>query len=144
MENGMRGIGFHRALIALVLVAIAAVRCASAEQPAADFPGFWTQFRRAVLADDMPRVMSMARLPVEVRGPMDGDPVEHLGKEQFPAAFHRLLEQDAGMRPEPETLRAYVQRRAAERAAAGTARVANLAFEQVDGRWWLVRMYRAE
>ena len=128
----------------LAVVAVAALSCASPLQAAADFGSFWTMFRRAALENDITTLVTMTRFPLESRGPTDSDPVVRITREEFPQRFRSLLEQDSGMRAEPETLRECIERMVTVNVITGSARVADLAFEQVEGRWWLVRVYRSK
>jgi len=128
----------------LAVVAVAALSCASPLQAAADFGSFWTMFRRAALESDMTTLVSITRFPLESRGPTDNDPVVRITREEFPQRFRSLLDQDPGMRAEPETLREHIECTVTVKAIGGSARVADLAFEQIEGRGWLVRVYRSE
>jgi hypothetical protein len=114
-----------------------------------DFQGFWSDFRTATLANDLGRIMAMTRFPFRTRGPMDDDPVVSHGKDGFAKLWEKLLLQDPGLRPEPETVRQLIQRKVRISAAehgrgASTARVAGLVFERVNGRWFFTRAYVEE
>jgi hypothetical protein len=126
-----------------------------ADQPAADsqanqeFPAFWGRFRSAVLRDDTAAVATMTQFPLEVRGETDDDPPRRIGRDEFDRTLRRLLLQDSGARPEPETVRVFLQRQ--EEAGAGSvesdgnaARVGDFVFERDPGGWHLVRVYLRE
>ena len=87
----------------------------------------------------------MARFPLEARGASDSDPVVRQDQTQFKATMSRILAQDSGTRPEPDTVRQFIERTNTVNASnvepdGGAARVGDFVFERVDGSWWLVRV----
>jgi hypothetical protein len=144
-------------MAAVVAVALAAgceqaerVQQAGASAPQAsasqDFPAFWKEFRGAMLANDVDRLATMTRFPLDVRGDDDADPVVRSERDQFHAMLSRIAAQDAGMRAEPETVRQFIERThtvgPTNVAPDGrAARVGDFVFEQSGDTWLLVRVY---
>lgn len=130
-----------------VCVQLLAAGCA-ARGPAHEFPVFWREFREAALAGDVDRLAAMTRFPLEVRGPDDADPVQRRGREAFAGTVARVMQQDAGEQPRPETVRQFFERTREvppqPDGARGTARVGDFVFERTGGRWRLVRIYLAD
>ena len=144
-------------MAAVVAVALASgcgqaepVRQAGASTPQAspsqDFPAFWEEFRGAMLANDVARLATMTRFPLDVRGDDDADPVVRSDRDQFQAVLSRVTAQDSGMRAEPETVRQFIERTHTVEATdvepdGRAARVGDFVFEKAGGTWLLVRVY---
>ena len=129
-----------------VLLAVVVAGCSAASAPAEDFPTFWSAFRAAALADKVDQLASLARFPVEVRGPNDTDPVVTQGREAFAETFTQVLKQDSGARPEPESVRQFLERtpevgQGDVEPDGRAARVGDFVFERIGDRWLLVRVY---
>lgn len=139
--------------------------CGAREQPAAETPrdtvalaetetrtdtsaqGFWRTFRDAALVGDTTRVAAMTRFPLETRGPMDDDPVQPVPRDAFADVFARVMRQDSGLAPHPETMRALIERTpslGARELGDGEFRVGALAFAHTADGWRLVRAYLEE
>lgn len=125
--------------------ASAEARAAAARTPAPSLQSFWASLRKAALAGDTDAVAALTRFPFKTRGELDGEPWVQHGREGFPAVFSRLLQQDTGLAAEEEPLRRLIERTPSlQEGAAGSARLAALVFELVDGRWMLTAAYLAE
>lgn len=121
----------------------------SARQEAQAFAAFWPDFRQALLAQDVDRVTAATRFPLEIRGERDSDPARRRDRGQLGDVLRQALDQDSGMRAEPESVRQFLQR--TPEPAAGSveadgsaARVGDFVFERVEGHWQLVRVYLRE
>jgi len=113
---------------------------------AQDVAAFWSEFRRAMLADDIDRLSRMTRFPLEVRGETDADPVVRVDRAQLKGTVSRIIAQDSGMGAQQETVRQFIERTPSIKPTSvepdgGAARVGDFVFERVDGRWLLVRVY---
>ena len=114
-----------------------------------DFQGFWSGFRAAALAGDQQKVAAMTQFPFKTRGVMDSDPVVSHDRAGFLKLWDKLLEQDPGLKPEPETMRQFIQRKtqivAADLGRTGsTARIASFVFQKVNDRWLFTMAYVEE
>jgi hypothetical protein len=145
---------FHQSLLLALRVwmVVAVAACsqqASSESTATSFRSFWIQFRTAALSGDSGKVAALTYFPFETRGTLDDSPVQKVGRVEFDRLLGRLLEQDPGLRPEPETMRALLERTTAvedrEVVEGGkTARLGTFVFRRVDGAWRFTRAYVEE
>lgn len=115
----------------------------------ASFATFWASFQSATVTGDVDEVQQYVRFPLFTRGPSDGDPFVPHQAEFFALLWSRLLEQDPGLRMEPETTRAFIARHAEAPAGAvdaggENARVADLVFSCRAGTWQLTMAYTSE
>lgn len=134
-----------------LMLALLALGCASPPPPcdAASFGTFWSAFQSAAMQGTVSAVQQSVRFPLSTRGQMDGDPILQHAAESFPPLWEQLLEQDAGLRMEPETLREFIARHASPPADAfdslgREARVADLVFTCNAGRWQLTTAYTSK
>jgi hypothetical protein len=109
---------------------------------------FWTEFRDAALAGDLPRLLPLVRFPFTTRGMFDEDPVLNHSREDFPRLFARLLESDTGLRedlgPTMRELMVDTPRlppQEIELSATGWFRVGDFEFKRVNGEWKFVHAY---
>jgi hypothetical protein len=114
-----------------------------------DFQGFWNGFRAAVLANDQQKVAALTQFPFKTRGVMDGDPVVSHESAGFLILWDKLLTQDPGLKPEPETMRQFIQRKTRIAATdlgrtGSTARIASFVFQKVNDRWLFTMAYVEE
>ncbi|UCE30804.1 MAG: hypothetical protein JSW68_12250 [Burkholderiales bacterium] len=135
-------------LVALLLFSSA---CA-ATGPQTSYQGFWARFRQAVLDDDRDRVVSLMRLPFEVRGPDDAQPVRRLDRAGFLEIYDRLVLQELylpqGGALVVRTMRALIEQRpdASEDdlLTEGIARFHQFQFERIGDHWRFTRAYLEE
>lgn len=150
-----------RLLLALALASV----CSGAPQAAAQvspnggparsgrhaqsFDAFWPAFRAAILAGDMEAVAGMTRLPIEVRGELDREPVRRAARSEMPRLLERALASDTGL-----SLRApLTNRKLIERLeppvqvthgvvwTEDSARVGAFAFGRTNAGWRLQQVY---
>ena len=136
----------------LLVTLSAAAACG--QQPRADrslesFPAFWSQFRDATLAGDLKRVAQLTQFPFRTRGPSDSDPTVTHARAAFDSVFQKLLRQDPGLSPEPETMRSLIDRTAtvtSDQLGDGgqTARIGLFLFQKVGTRWLFAMAYKDE
>jgi len=131
-------------VLGAVAVAFAVAKSADATD-LVSFRAFWAEFRAAALSDDFDRLTEMTALPLVVEDALDTETTV-----DDPAAvadlLPDLLEQDAGLSAEPESMRAYVRDHAEAVPSdldpdGQSARVGQFVFEFRDGRWLLTRAY---
>jgi hypothetical protein len=109
-----------------------------------DFVAYWHELRRALSSANSEAVAQLAEFPFTVRGEMDSDPVQRIERGAFPDVLRRLLAQDVGLSPKPESLSQYLARTPDPPANAlqgRTARVATMEFELLPGGWRFVGAY---
>jgi hypothetical protein len=58
-----------------------------------NFPGFWNDFRLAVMENDTNKIIELTLFPFKTRGPMDSDPVVMYTKREFFKVFKGYLNQ---------------------------------------------------
>lgn len=115
----------------------------------ASFRAFWREFRTVVQRGEGAEVQSLVADTFAVRGALDSDAWVRVPASDLAERWSLLLEQDAGLNVEPESLREYVMRTDTPPAQAVdpsqvTARVADLVFQCANGRWRLSRAYITE
>lgn len=132
---------------ALLLALVAG--CSTSEAGAGLDP-FWSEFRRALRDGDEQAIVSLTRFPFELRGVVDGAPVESLAREEFLVVLERLLDQlvylpDGGgivSRSMSDLIRGASTPPALD--PSGTARFQQFEFERVDGDWRFTRAFLEE
>jgi hypothetical protein len=58
-----------------------------------DLNQFWLVFRRATLEKDWQKVKELTSFPLTVRGELDGDPIQRVGRAKFSKIFDRFLKE---------------------------------------------------
>jgi hypothetical protein len=116
-----------------------------------EFQKFWSEFRTAALVNDKAKIASMAQFPFRTRGTDDSDPIMKHNKKAFFRIWDRLLAQDPGLSPEPDTTRRLLERKTSITSQDVTisgkrssARVGNLVFTKVQGKWLFTFAYLDE
>jgi hypothetical protein len=113
-----------------------------------DVQAFWSAFRGAVLTGDKNATASLAEFPFKTRGTLDNDPVMTIDKDSFIEMLDRILDQDPGLRQEPETMRELIRRTAAvpqESIENETMfRIGLFLFKKIRGKWRFVQAYIEE
>lgn len=117
--------------------------------PLEQFQAYWTEFRAAALRNDGDKLASMTAFPFRTRGADDDSPTATHDRASFLLILDRLLDQDAGMRAEPETMRQFIDRNPTvmERnlgSGGNSARVGTFEFAQSDGKWQFTRAFLEE
>ena len=105
---------------------------------------FWQQFQAAVAAADIARLLTLVRVPLEVRGQLDSDPPRSLEPPALQAQLPALLELDSGLSETGQTMRELVHDTTPVQfasLAAAEARLGAFVFEWSEGRWLLARVY---
>lgn len=129
--------------------ALAAASAASKPTAKASAQVFWSAFRQAVTQGDDAALQSMVKLPLLVRGEMDDDPVQRVGRARLKHTLHELLDQpifsnEGGAtvkRPLREVI-ARTERLPARAWMTPTSfRVEQLEFQWSRGQWKLTRAY---
>lgn len=137
------------ALCSILLSASVLPGCAQDQhqrEPIAAFQEFWRQFRRAALAGDKEELATLTRFPFRTRGTLDTDSTVAYDRPAFLVVVDRLLEQDSGMRPEPETMRDLINRTDSVTTrflgdGGPTARIGAFVFERGPDGWRFARAY---
>lgn len=115
---------------------------------------FWSEFRRAVRADDRAKLLALVRFPFTTRGQLDDDPIVPYDQSRFWDVYARLLSQDTGLAMEPETVRQYIEEQeqpppyalgGGQTEPVGEDAVefyaGPLTFQKIEGRWYWVSAY---
>jgi hypothetical protein len=104
------------------------------------FQLFWSAFRQAALAGDKDKLEAMTKLPILVKGTVDEDAVKHYDIKLLLGNFDRLLSQDTGQKPEPETMKSLIEK--TQVIAAGQTRISihevrigTFVFQKIQNRW---------
>ena len=107
---------------------------------------FWGAFRKAVASKDHNALATLCEFPFKTRGPLDRDPVVDRDRAAFLGMIDRLLNQDPGLRPEPETMRDLIGRTAVLRPSSdgSSARLGAFVFGRIQGRWRFTMAYLDE
>lgn len=129
--------------------ATAAASAASKPTAKAAAQVFWTAFRQAVAQGDDAALQSMVKLPLLVRGEMDDDPVQRVGRTRLKHTLHELLDQpifsSEGGATVKRSLREVIARTERLPARAWMTptsfRVEQLEFQWSRGQWKLTRAY---
>jgi len=124
----------------------------SAPQPSVppssnDFEPFWQQFRTAFLSSDLEALARMTKFPVRALGETQGEPEKSLGRVEFPRLVRRLLTQDAGKTPTPESHAQYLRHLdhlPPDAVQGPTARVGDLRFALEPEGWRFVSAYLSD
>jgi hypothetical protein len=111
-----------------------------------DFLVFWTTFRKAVLDNDLDKVMSMTKFPFETRGEMDGDPIVKYQKKDFKKVFHAILMHPTYWKEDGDfisTLEGINRTSNSDLKDIwyGWTRVIDLGFKKVNNKWTLTFAY---
>nr|NQU90705.1 hypothetical protein [Bacteroidota bacterium] len=61
------------------------------------FNMFWEEFRYAILNDDTVFIMEHTIFPLSITGPMDGDSIVKINRDQFETIFDAFLQQISGL-----------------------------------------------
>jgi len=133
----------------VLLTASVSLGCAQEQRrrdPIGTFQDFWLEFRRAVLVGDKEHVAALTRFPFHIRGPLDTDSVVAYDRQAFLGIVDRLLEQDPGLRPEPERMRDLIDRTDSVTSrhlgdGGRTARIGVFVFERGPDGWRFSRAY---
>jgi hypothetical protein len=135
----------------LVLLAMLVTVCSAAEKDS-DANRFWHGFRQAVVDNQKEKIVTMTRLPFEVRGPDDSDPVKKLNQRDFLDVYERLVAQSvflpSGDKIIPKSMRQLIGE---------TTELSNkdfltpdliqfhqFEFMRIDDRWCFTRAYLEE
>ncbi|HET6788674.1 MAG TPA: hypothetical protein VFH49_11965 [Aquabacterium sp.] len=110
---------------------------------------FWSAFRQAVAQGDDAALQSMVKLPLLVRGEMDDDPVQRVGRARLKHMLHEVLDQpifsSEGGATVKRSLREVITRTEQLPARAWMTptsfRVEQLEFQWSRGQWKLTRAY---
>ena len=134
--------------LSMVLAANACAQQTATQAAVTDFQKFWSEFRTAVLAKDKAKVVSMTQFPLTTRGTRDSDPVIAHNKESFTKIWDKLLVQDPGLSPEPDTMQHMIEKKTTITSKdvtmsgnAQSARVGNFVFRKVKDKWFLTHAY---
>ena len=105
--------------------------------------------RKYPTANDKDKVASMTRFPFKTKGQTDSDPVKTHTKGSFLKIWDKILQADPGLRPETDTMRRYVERKATITSkdlgsGKGSARIGTFVFEKVQGKWLFTMAYLDE
>jgi hypothetical protein len=137
------------AKVYIIMLSVYGSAC-SAERPATgSFPEFWSSFRQAVVQEDYSALQSYSKLPLELHGVHDAQPVRHITDEEFPEVFKRVLEQPVlkykGATLIETTLIETIEKKDSLDKEVWEGRehvdVEQFMFQKVDGTWMLVRAY---
>jgi hypothetical protein len=132
---------------AVSLALLAPTSCAQSEGKRAagdDFQKYWSDFRAAAVSKDVDKVAALTRFPFKTKGILDSDPQKTYDAAGFRKLFPKLLEQDTGLRPEPEPMLRYIERTTAPAAKGDSARVGQFVFEKAQGKWQFALAYVEE
>lgn len=134
---------------ASILTAACAQQSPRQDASQAGFQTFWEEFRSVVLASDKAKIQSLASFPFRTRGPSDSDPIISHDPASFSVLLDTLLLQDPGLKPEPETMRALIDRTASVSASSmgdggQSARIGSFVFQWSGGRWRFAMAYTEE
>lgn len=113
---------------------------------------FWSQFREAVLSEEVDKVAAMTHFPLWVRGTEDSDPVMFYGKKNFKNIWKRLLDQQIVPSDSDQVvfkaMRQVIKERKKIRSkdfqTPEIIRVELFRFDKIDGRWLLTQGYLEE
>ncbi|HSC67890.1 MAG TPA: hypothetical protein VLC79_09380 [Cellvibrio sp.] len=114
------------------------------------YQSFWEEFRVAVLADDYRKLEKLTQFPLEVKGVDDSMPIVQYKKEQFQAVFQKIMAQPMKI-PHEDTLIETTMRGVVDKTTTVSVEVGydeqgveQLVFQNVKGKWLLVRAYLDE
>jgi hypothetical protein len=116
---------------------------ASSDRPA-EARLFWQQFQAAVAAADTARLLTLVRVPLEVRGQLDADPPQLLELPALQARLPAFLDLDSGLTETGQTMRELVRDTTPVQfasLAAAEARLGAFVFEWSNQHWLLARVY---
>ncbi|MDD2631950.1 MAG: hypothetical protein PHH42_05730 [Bacteroidales bacterium] len=117
------------------------------------FNEFWFTFRHAILQDDTSFIIKHTIFPIKVRGPLDGEPIVELNKENFTTIFNVFLNQISGLNTEnySETELEYIVRNPTlplenlnkfnNHCPTDIIMVGAMEFENADNEWYLRMLY---
>lgn len=105
---------------------------------------FWSAFRAAVANKDNSAIASLSEFPFKTRGTLDSAPVVVHDRSSFLKVVDRMLDQDPGLKAEPETMRDLIKRTARiqpSSAGGSSARLGSFVFQTSQGRWRFTMAY---
>lgn len=151
MTSQMHGQAMLSAMLGAILFVFNTVACSS-EESTGSRQVFWTEFRQAVLANDVRKLAGMTDFPLEVRGVDDSQPAELYGKERFENILGKLLAQpvfslkgnEIATSTTKDVIRSTSTIAGDHAMSANSFRVDQLVFELRNGQWKLVRAYLEE
>ncbi|WP_286904343.1 hypothetical protein [Clostridium sp. UBA1652] len=119
--------------------------------------GFWSDFRNAIINNNIEEVKKHTKFPLKTRGPMDEDKVFEHGEDEFNNMFSDFLSQDAGTNGVDKqidyiknnesftfvTQEEYVKANGGRKlvSVSDNARIGDMVFVLVDGEWKLSFIY---
>jgi hypothetical protein len=122
-----------------------------------DIAGFWSNFRNAVINNNIEEVKKHTKFPLKTRGPMDEDRVFEYGEDEFNKMFSDFLSLDAGINGVDKQIDyiknneifTFVTQEEYRKANGGrklvsvsdNARIGEMVFDVVDGEWKLSFIY---
>jgi len=137
--------------MSIYLLLFSAIACSAQEQTSAR-QQFWTEFRQAVISNDIPKIEAMTQFPLEVRGVDDSQPVTRYKKEQFGPVLKKILNQPV-ITMEGDKIRTNTTKSVINSThtitkdhimTSDSFRVDQLVFELKNNQWRLVRAYLEE
>jgi len=142
----MRTVGVAGLWLVVALSAACGQQAPRQEASQAGFQAFWSDFRSAVLGGDRAKTLAMTAFPFKTRGPSDADPIISHDAASFSGLLDTLLTQDPGLKPEPETMRAFIERTPTVPTTTmgdggQSARVGAFVFQWTSGRWKFTMAY---
>jgi hypothetical protein len=132
-------------LLLLALPATTTCSQSSTSRPASQtLDEFWSAFRAAVAAKDNTAIASLSEFPFKTRGPLDSAPIVAHDRSSFLRMVDRMLDQDSGLKPEPDRMRELIKRTSSiQRSSPGgsSARLGAFVFQTAQGRWRFAMAY---
>lgn len=110
----------------------------------ADFDKMWKKFYIAVANDEYETIVSLSKMPLEIRGPLDFSPVFNLNREKLIKVLPKIFATDVGIFKEEksnqfhiiENLKIILDKEDFE-----TFRIGSFSFAYENNQWQLVRAY---
>lgn len=137
--------------MSVYLLLFSAIACSAQEQTSTR-QQFWTEFRQAVISNDILKIEAVTQFPLEVRGVDDSQPVTRYKKEQFGSVLKKILNQPVitmeGDKIITNTTKSVINSThtiTKDHIMTGDSfRVDQLVFELKNNQWRLVRAYLEE
>ena len=113
---------------------------------------FWSEYRQAVIDNDMNKLADLTQYPLEIRGVDDSQPSTFYKRNQFAEIFTKALQQDVielnGDQVITKTTKDKIIASEtlveSDMMTKDSFRVDQLVFENKNGKWMLVRVYLEE
>jgi len=133
-------------LLALLLVSSVAY---SAQNIESSPQQFWSEFRQAVINNDMKKLAEFTHFPLEVRGVDDSQPPAFYQRAKFAAFINKALQQkvvemdgDQVITKNSKDMIIATQTPVeSDMITTDSFRVDQFVFENINGKWQLVRVY---